>query len=178
MINYVDAPDLARARFVYNKDTGKFTLTKSGGRGKAGEEVTSLDSHGYIRVSICGKRYLGHRVAWLIVNGEWPDCDVDHINGDRTDNRIENLRKLSRSDNLINQKKTRGISCFKGVTKSGNSWVAQFSNRVRYLGCSRVEEEAAMIYNLHVDSNHNGVSYFPNKVFQDVPFVMLEKEFV
>lgn len=178
LIKYASAPDLTRARFSYDENTGKFTLTKSGGRGKKGEYVTSQDSHGYIRVSVGGSRYLGHRVAWLIMKGEWPECDIDHINGDRTDNRIVNLRKLSRSDNLVNQKKTRGVSKHKGVTFSNGLWVAQFSNKVGYLGCSKVEDEAAMIYNIHLERNHKGVSSFPNKVFQDVPQSVLEREFV
>lgn len=178
LIRYASAPDLTRVRFTYDKDTGKFTLTKGGGLGRKGEEVTSTDSHGYIRVSIAGRRYSAHRVAWLIVHGEWPECDIDHINGDKTDNRVANLRKLSRSDNLVNQKKTRGVSKHKGVTFHNGLWIAQFSNRVGYLGCSKVEDEAAMIYNIHVARNHNGVSSFPNKVFEDTPTSVLEREFV
>jgi hypothetical protein len=51
---------------------------------------------------------LGHKVAWAIYHGYWPYHELDHINGVRTDNRIENLRASTRRDNMLNQHKKKG----------------------------------------------------------------------
>lgn len=59
---------------------------------------------GYLRWSIFGERYLAHRLMWLYVHGEFPDCYIDHINRDTSDNRISNLRLASRSENKQNQR--------------------------------------------------------------------------
>lgn len=65
---------------------------------------------GYIQISIDGRRYYAHRLAWLFVTGEWPQQIIDHKNGDRTDNRFENLRLSTPSANRINQHVARSDS--------------------------------------------------------------------
>ena len=57
---------------------------------------------GYVRIRILGHFCLFHRVVWLLETGEWPDGEIDHINGDRADNRMENLRLVDRSINARN----------------------------------------------------------------------------
>ncbi|TQN59604.1 HNH endonuclease [Agrobacterium tumefaciens] len=57
---------------------------------------------GYLCVNILGKRYSAHRIIWLWVHGTLPDKDIDHINGDRSDNRIENLRCVDGAENQKN----------------------------------------------------------------------------
>lgn len=69
--------------------------------------VGSLDFYGYIVIRILGKLYGAHRLAWLYVYGYFPAEDTDHINGVRTDNRIENLREATRSENNQNIKKCK-----------------------------------------------------------------------
>jgi hypothetical protein len=68
----------------------------------AGAVAGSDNSQGYRDISIDGKRHLAHRLAWLIMTGEWPVDDIDHINGDRADNRIANLRAVDRTENMRN----------------------------------------------------------------------------
>lgn len=62
-------------------------------------------SAGYVKISVDGRRYFAHRLAWLYVYGAWPSGTVDHINGDRSDNRIENLRDVAHYVNIQNQRK-------------------------------------------------------------------------
>lgn len=56
----------------------------------------SLDKDGYIILKIKGEQYKAHRIAWLLATGEYPKCEIDHINRDKTDNRFENLRLADR----------------------------------------------------------------------------------
>lgn len=72
-----------------------------------GKQVGSDDLYGYKTVRLDGKSYKLHRLAWLYVHGVWPAGDVDHINGQRSDNRIDNLRDVSRKVNLENQREAK-----------------------------------------------------------------------
>lgn len=89
----------------YNPDTGAFKWMQAAmlisGRSKGPGRI---DTHGYLQISVNGKRHLAHRLAWLYVYGEWPN-QIDHINGDRLDNRIPNLRDVNSLENAKNQKK-------------------------------------------------------------------------
>jgi hypothetical protein len=72
--------------------------------------------------------YLAHRLAWAFVNGEFPKSDIDHVNGIKTDNRIENLRLATRSENQCNRgKHANNKSGFKGVNwnQSVKKWAAR-----------------------------------------------------
>lgn len=71
----------------------------------AGRRVGSVSVNGYRHFSIDGHHLNIHRVIWLMMTGEYPAYDVDHINGERDDNRWENLRAASRSDNAKNCKR-------------------------------------------------------------------------
>lgn len=94
------------------------------------EAATYLDDGGYKQIRIAGKTMLAHRVAWLLATGDWPSEQIDHINGIRSDNRFENLRCVSNSENHKNRKKpmtnTTGVV---GVYwfKEKNKWHAQIN---------------------------------------------------
>lgn len=88
---------------TYNPSNGTFSwvsrkIRRTGGGSSAG----TLTVYGYIQIRIDGKLYKAHRLAWLLATGDWPVGDIDHINGVRTDNRIENLRDVSRKVNRQN----------------------------------------------------------------------------
>lgn len=113
------APERLHETLVYEPDTGLLRWKVRQARcvevgGKAGH----ITKFGYLRVAINGRRYSCHRVAWAMHYGAWPDCDLDHINGVRNDNRIANLRLATRSQNSCNRKRsTRNkVSGVKGVS--------------------------------------------------------------
>lgn len=102
----------------------------------AGKIATSIGNRGYCRVKIFDRDYQSHRVIWAFVHGQWPINDIDHINGIRTDNRIVNLRAVTRSENNCNQRcGVRNTSGVIGVSwdKGTNKWRAQIAiNRRGY----------------------------------------------
>jgi hypothetical protein len=94
----------------------------------AGKEAFIKITNGYRGGSIFSRQLVAHRVIWLLKFGEWPSADIDHINGNRLDNRIENLRAVSRADNLRNRRmpitNTSGIVGV-GWDKARGKWRAQ-----------------------------------------------------
>ena len=89
------------SNFIYCPDTGLVTRRKKSGKIPAGTVVGSESKHGYLQVQIKYVSYRLHRVIWCMVYGEWPGKDelIDHINGNKLDNRISNLRKATHSEN-------------------------------------------------------------------------------
>lgn len=111
----------------------------------AGTEAAALTRHGYLRMSILGKTVLAHRVVWAIEHGEWPNGHIDHINGIRTDNRVENLRVVSVQENNKNTSRARKNStgaC--GVYRFRGKFRAQIGSRGKqiHLGCFNTLEDA------------------------------------
>lgn len=78
----------------------------------AGQRTGSVDSvTGYVRIRLNNRLYYAHRLAWLLVYGEWPSVHIDHRNGIRTDNRIVNLRLATRAENAQNLGLRRDNAC-------------------------------------------------------------------
>ena len=88
-----------------------------GPRAAAGTIAGSDDGQGYVRIRVDGKGYRAHRLAWLAFYGKWPNGQIDHINHCRSDNRIENLREVTHSENQRNASRSkRNISGHPGVS--------------------------------------------------------------
>ena len=87
-----------RKNFIYNDDG---TFTRLDRRNSTG----SLDKDGYLIIKIKGKQYKAHRLVYAYFNGRFPTMEIDHINRDRLDNRIENLRETDRQGNVDNTTK-------------------------------------------------------------------------
>lgn len=113
--------------------------------------VRAKDSNGYIRVNVNGVSIAGHRVVWALHHGRWPVGPLDHINGNPSDNRIENLREATPSQNGANKRldgRKTNISGHRGVTISGNRFKADIricGARI-HLGRFDTLEEAGAAY--------------------------------
>ncbi len=141
--------DALKTLLSYDPSTGAFTwLVNRGNLKNAGSIAGSLNRGGYAQLQISGKCYRLHRLAWFYVHGVFPDGDLDHINGVRSDNRIENLRICSKQQNALNKLPQR--NGFKGVTlhKQTGKFQAQItkSNKNHYLGLFATEQAAAQAY--------------------------------
>jgi hypothetical protein len=92
---------------------------------QAGTKAGCVNGRGYVAVGLHYKKYLVHRLIW-VMHGNDPVDVIDHINGDVTDNRIENLRASTHAENMCNARiSKRNSSGIKGVSwsKSTNKWV-------------------------------------------------------
>lgn len=114
----------------YDPETGVFRWKQPRPKVRVGD-IAGTTTSDYVKMCIDGKRYWAHRLAWLYVYGEWPERDLDHINGNGSDNRIDNLRQATKKQNMRNVKRhDDGCSGLKGVTYCGrrkSKWVAQIN---------------------------------------------------
>lgn len=109
--------ELLKKLLHYNPDTGIFTWIASRPKVVAGQKAGSRRRDGYIVVSVLNQRYLAHRLAWLYLYGYIPECDIDHRDGDTSNNCIGNLREATRSQNISNGKhRKNNTSRIKGVS--------------------------------------------------------------
>lgn len=144
--------DMANSLFKYCD--GRL-LWKSLGRGRKKHDITAKVKDGYIVVGFNYKCYKVHRIIWIMHNGDIPKGHlIDHINGIRDDNRIENLRVVSPSQNQHNRRK-RNLNKtvkYKGVSfkKRENTFQASISLNYKYIhiGSFRSAEDAARAYNV------------------------------
>lgn len=102
----------------YGTETGVFQWTKKRRGVKVGVPLGVDNGFGYLRITVLGRPYYSHRLAWFYTHGEWPNT-IDHINGLRSDNRIVNLRSCTQASN--NQNRLRPQSNNKSLTL-GVSW--------------------------------------------------------
>jgi len=143
--------DRLRQLLDYDPESGLF-IWKMSRRVKAGDVAGSLDTRGYVQITVDGKIYRAHRLAFLWMEGTMPPDQVDHINMTRTDNRWSNLRHAERWENLGNRPaNSNSKSGIKGVhwdTRRGK-WHAQIrsAGRKHHLGHFNTIEEAQAVYN-------------------------------
>ena len=95
-------------KHLFSYKNGNLYWQNAGGRRRLDVPAGYQDKSGYARIRIDGSRYLVHRIIWAYHTGSQPNNDIDHINRNPLDNRIENLRDVTRSQNLHNMRSKYG----------------------------------------------------------------------
>ena len=146
--------DLVQALFSY-RDGNLYWKVKRQGI-KINNLAGSIHSHGYRHIKVNGKIYKAHRLIFLYHHGYLPKY-IDHIDGNKLNNNIGNLRSITNSQNLLNSKKRKlyngkpTTSQYKGISwnKRDKKWIAEImiNYESKYLGSFNLEEDAAIAYN-------------------------------
>lgn len=142
--------DYLRSILEYNQDTGIFTwIFGNNRRVRAGDVAGCIDKDGYIQIRVCKKLYRAHRLAWLYMNGMFPESHIDHIDNNRTNNSLSNLRLANYTKNnwnaCISKNSTSGV---KGVNwdNRANAYKARVmkNGKLYHFGSFRTIEEASI----------------------------------
>ena len=136
-------PEDLRSLFVWNTETGEIRWKQLYGNRQA---FVSVQTKGYLYGKLQGQNYLAHRVLWALEYGSWPEEDIDHINQNKQDNRLCNLRQVSKTGNSRNKGlyKNNG-SGFAGVCRTSKGrWRAYVTVKRKqiHLGVFDSAEEA------------------------------------
>lgn len=145
-----------KAVLAYDAETGLFIWkVRTGRRVKVGDQAGVISSTiGYRLIRIDRTLYLAHRLAYFYQTGAWPEGEIDHINGAKTDNSYANLRIATRSQNMYNVGKRKSNKCgLKGVSLSRGRWVAEIlvEGKKRHVGAFDTPEAA---YAAYVEAAH------------------------
>lgn len=149
--------DLTQARLMelleYKPKEGIFIRRINRGSKLAGSIAGALNVYNYIQVSVDSKIYREARLAWLYMTGKWPSGVVDHIDGDRNNDKWENLRDVSHKINCQNQRRST-----LGTTRNGSGWLSQIQSDgiYNYLGTFRTQEQAHAAYVIAKRELHEG----------------------
>lgn len=140
--------DNLKSLYRYDSETG-FFYSLSPYRKKFTEPLRKKDKDGYILICIRDVYFKAHRLAWYYHYGEVPTLIIDHLNGVRDDNRIDNLRLVSHRENCHNSYKIRRgklVGC--SYHKRDKVWISTFTanGKSKYLGCFKTEKEAHEAY--------------------------------
>lgn len=141
-----------REALDYDRATGQFRWkSRTSNRIKVGDLAGSAHNAGYWTIGIFGKLHLAHRLAWMHVHGEWPAGDLDHKDGNRLNNSIDNLRVADDVQNGANRGATRlstsGIKCVYWNAQNGK-WRSRIGFKGKYIevGSFATREDAAEAY--------------------------------
>ncbi len=153
---------------TYSKKTGEFIwLISPRASVKIGQIAGTKNKNGYIHIKIRQKIYLAHRLSWFWMTGHWPKSQMDHINGDKSDNKWYNLREATRQQNNLNRGHNKNnTSGYKGVTwhKQAQKWRARSINEGKRisLGLYDTKEEAINVCIKFSLENHKQFSWYYN----------------
>lgn len=150
---------LLQSLFHYNPITGLFTRLQAPNWGRVGDVAGCTSrSTGYVQIKYKYKKYLAHRLAFLYMTGSFPEFEVDHRNGVRSDNRWMNLRESTRPENAhnIGGAKATSKTGVLGIYKSGGKFAARIgvNNTRTYLGTFDTAADAHAAYMRAKDALH------------------------
>jgi HNH endonuclease len=149
------SPAFLRRVFTYNPKTGdllwksipwapqKISTRLVGTR--AGYNSTNK----YVMLKINKRMYRAHRIIWAVVTGKWPKHYIDHKNGDAFDNRWENLREATHTQNNLNRVPVKSVSGLRRViwNRDNKTWMARIKHKgkLRHLGCFDTKEASYIV---------------------------------
>ena len=145
-------PERVSELFNYDPLTGVLTWKRSRGGQVSGSHAGCITEDGYRRVTTGRRSYLVHRLIWMLVYGAWPTNTIDHINGDKLDNRITNLRDVTRKTNKENMRKPRKDNTVGVLGVHWHKYMKKFQASIRtngeriHLGTYNTSEEAHQAY--------------------------------
>lgn len=146
-----------KSKLHYDRNSGIFTWKVNKGRKRLGDVAGFINKIGYWEICINQIQYLGHRLAWFYVYEILPEELIDHINMNRSDNRIENLRQADQSQNSINREiQSNNTSGYRGVSynKKRKKYEAYctLNSKTKKLGYYETAEEASIVYEKYAKS--------------------------
>lgn len=136
--------------FDYCTETGLISRKiKTAISTKVGDIAGHINAQGYVIVKYKTQAYKAHRLAWLLYYKQWPEHDVDHIDGNKSNNSIKNLRDVPRSINALNTKPiSSNKSGYRGVSLHNGKWRARImiNGKSTIIGTFNTPEEASEAY--------------------------------
>jgi HNH endonuclease len=146
----------------YEPETGYFIWKprlhdKRWTRRYAGKKAGVIESSGYRQIKVCGRYRMAHRLAWLVITGKWPSEWLDHRNRDRDDNRFDNLREATKSQNHANRKGYSNTG-LKGASRRAST--GKFTSNIskngkcHWIGTFDTAEEAHAAYAAAAAKHH------------------------
>lgn len=140
--------EFVRSVLLYDSESGLFTWPL--GRERKTQIAGFLGKFGYWQINICGRRIPAHRLAWLYITGVWPENEIDHLDGNRANNRFSNLRDVTHTVNLQNLRKAMPTSQtgLLGCHPHDSKFSAQIrvGGKVRHIGIYATAEEGHAAY--------------------------------
>lgn len=146
-------------RLHYDPFTGQFTWLMDSCSRESGSLAGYKNPKGYIIVTVNNFGYRSHRLAWFYMKGIWPTHNIDHIDGDKSNNRFSNLRDVTQQHNTQNQRRVNGKVPGFHFNKTQNRWVIQLyiNGKHKHLGSfidkMECEKECLNLRRKHYDGN-------------------------
>lgn len=157
--------EILRQCLDYNPETGIFrwrmTAPLRQRIDRRGMVAGGNTGHGYLAIKIMGKLYLAHRLAWFYVHGEWPKNQIDHIDGNKSNNAIANLRDCTAAQNSARRVVKASIAPSRGVFPQGPGFVARIHHggKRHYLGYFSNLADAKAAYSAKAKEIHGEFAY-------------------
>jgi hypothetical protein len=150
-----------RDNLVYEPTTGVFLWKMQGFGRTRGRALGTKVWPGYLTMKVSQTVYYAHRLAWLYVHGEWPSGQVDHIDGNKANNAISNLRLATPSQNSARKRHARRVAVSRGVMPHGAGFVARIHNggKRHYLGYFSTAAAAKAAYEAKAKELHGEFAY-------------------